>query len=103
MALRVERGPATEDDRDGFLDAAVGQGEGRMSFLGKGLDRGLELGLLAEASGVCYSMHDHLLWATRVRDCRKRCTFAAHRADWRYHHLTVGIGVAHFDSDLHSQ
>ena len=63
VAIRGEGDTATEDDRDRFLDAAVGQGEGRVGFLGEGLHGGLELRMLEDASGVCYALHDHLLSA----------------------------------------
>jgi hypothetical protein len=53
-------GSAAEDNVDRLRDAAVGQGEGRLGFLGEGLDRGLELGMLEEPEGFCYAWHDHL-------------------------------------------
>jgi hypothetical protein len=65
MAISVER-HAAEDDRHGFLDAAVGQRQGCVGFLRESLGHGLELGMLAEASGVCYALHDHLLSAHTV-------------------------------------
>ena len=51
MAIRVERHPTAENDGDGPLDAAVGEGEGYMGFLGKGLDCGWNCGCWRRLEG----------------------------------------------------